>query len=284
MKTRSVIVKFLAVAAAVIAAGFVPASAGAQDVTMGVPSAFESSADFDYASAVPMPLPQLDAMPDDAALAAMFEEVGEPGATRGARGSGQLAPVRLFDSKPLDSSLIFEPQEFGTSQHPFTTSRVDTPGWPVSKEYPFRAAGKLYFTDPAAGNFVCSASLIKRGVIVTAAHCVAKYGGKRFYTNFRFVPALNGATAPYGTYTGAAWWVMTSYFNGTDVCAPGAAGVVCRNDVAVIRLNPVSTVYPGTRVGWFGYGWNNWGFNAASDSRRTMYSAYAPSRERSGRL
>jgi hypothetical protein len=51
---------------------------------------------------------------------------------------------------------------------------------------------------------------------------------------------------------------MTSYKNGTDSCS--VSGVVCANDVAVIVLNPQSGTYPGTSTGWYGYGWNGFGF------------------------
>ena len=56
--------------------------------------------------------------------------------------------------------------------------------------YPFRAAGKLFFKK-AAETRICSASLIKRGLVVTAAHCVANYGKNEHYLNFEFVPAYD---------------------------------------------------------------------------------------------
>jgi hypothetical protein len=111
-------------------------------------------------------------------------------------------------------------------------------------------------------HFICSASLIKRGIIVTAAHCVANYGRRQFYTNFEYHPARYDGFAPYGVWTVNGRWVMASYFNGTDVCAPGAPGVICRNDIAVLRVTPKTTnpTYPGTATGWYGYGWNGYGF------------------------
>lgn len=258
------LMKVFALAAAVLAAGALAAPADAQDV---ISSASEvqvaADAGIDFANAIPMPLPTRGEIAVQDALISQFEGYpGDAGFTGGARGSGQLAPVRLHERKALDSALLdgFESQEWGTTKHPFTTSRVDTPSYPVSRDYPYRMAGKLFFKDPATGgNFVCSASLIKRGVIVTAAHCIAKYG-VRFYSNWVFVPAYNNGSAPFGSYTGAQAWVMTSYRNGTDVCAPGAAGVVCKNDVGVIVLNTYSGSLPGSRVGWYGYGWNGWGF------------------------
>lgn len=127
----------------------------------------------------------------------------------------------------------------------------------------------MFYNKPGVGGtFGCSASLIKRGVVVTAAHCVAKFGARQFYTNFRFVPGYrNGATTLYGTWTGVAL-VMTSYFNGTDPCT--TAGVVCQNDVAVLRVTPQAGAYPGTATGWYGYGWNSYGFNASKMTHITQ--------------
>ena len=162
-----------------------------------------------------------------------------------------------------DASELFqegsgvEPQEYGTGGVPFTTSRVDTVANNVSKTYPFRAAGKLYFQNGATW-YVCSASLIKRGVIVTAAHCVAEFGKKRFYRNFQFVPAKYNALAPFGTWYAESAYVKTSYFDGTDPCA--VRGIVCANDVAVIRIAPKSGTFPGTATGWLGYAWGGYGF------------------------
>jgi V8-like Glu-specific endopeptidase len=237
-------------------------------VTMYSPPAQELQATSldDMASAQPMPLPTIDFLPSDG----MGDDIapqgqGTPGFSPGKRGTGKQSPaiVPVEDASENDGLLLDDlgvaPDEYGTANHPYTTARVNTKGNNLSKTYPYSAAGKLYFKD-GASSFVCSASLIKRGVIVTAAHCVARFGQNRFYTNFQFVPAKYNSLAPYGTWVSAGAWVMSSYFNGTDTCAPGASGVICRNDVAVIRLAPQSGAYPGTRTGWLGYGWDGFGF------------------------
>lgn len=218
-----------------------------------------------------MPLPTVDMPPVD-----MLEEIlrqpsldaqGAPSFSPGSRGTGVLSPVKLppeSDAAPDDGGVAS--QEYGTSNHPFTTARVDTaspaattPARPnhVSMTYPYRAAGKLYFRD-GTSSFVCSASLIKRGLVVTAAHCVASFGNRRFYTNFQYVPARYNTLAPYGIWNGEQAYVMTSYLNGTETCA--VRGVVCPNDVAVIRIAPQSAAFPGNATGWFGYGTNGYGF------------------------
>jgi V8-like Glu-specific endopeptidase len=130
--------------------------------------------------------------------------------------------------------------------------------------YPFSAAGQLLFNEPS-GTFVCSASLIKPGVIVTAAHCVANYGQGQFYSNWMYVPALDNGNAPYGVWTAQTAYVLIAYLNGTDNCAQ--FGVVCPDDVAVITQNTDgSGNYPGVYTGWFAYGWNGYGYNGSGQA------------------
>jgi V8-like Glu-specific endopeptidase len=99
---------------------------------------------------------------------------------------------------------------------------------------------------------------------VTAAHCVANYGQKQFYSGWTFVPAYNNGSAPYGSWTAASATVPTAYYDGTDNCAQ--YGVICPDDVAVITLNPQSGRYAGYYAGWFAYGWNGYGYNASSQA------------------
>jgi V8-like Glu-specific endopeptidase len=219
----------------------------------------------DFRNARPMPLPMVDTAPMAAVEA--VQRLGTPGFEAGARGTGET--TRATGSAAVEASLIaaaaaeaeadgeVETQEYGTQNHPFTTSRVDLSTNIPSKFYPYRASGKLYFKKGTT-TFVCSASLIKKGIIVTAAHCVANFGASQFYSGFQFIPALSGTLKPYGTWNVDTAWVKTSYFNGTDNCS--TAGVVCENDVAILVARPKAKVYPGTKTGWLGYGWNGYGF------------------------
>jgi V8-like Glu-specific endopeptidase len=100
--------------------------------------------------------------------------------------------------------------------------------------------------------------MIKRGIVVTAAHCVANYGQSQFYHNWHFYPGYRNGIAPYGNWTVYQAWVKTAYLNGTDNCAQ--YGVVCPDDVATLILNPQSGNYVGSQTGWYTYGWNGFGF------------------------
>lgn len=241
-------------------------------VSVGVETTQAQQAGFAYddATVKPMPLPMATTAPSASKTVAAI--TGTPGSSAGAKGSGVMSPVSLGAAawSTISPSAAITPQEYGTSNHVFTTSRVDlagaTPANAVSSLYPYRAAGKLYFkvgTTP----YVCSASLIKKGIIVTAAHCVSEFGGAlpRWHTNFQFVPAKYGNVAPYGVWNATSPRVMTAYYNGTDSCSQ--AGVVCRNDVAVLTVTPKAGVYPGASTGWFGYGWNGQGFTATTPKK-----------------
>ena len=98
---------------------------------------------------------------------------------------------------------------------PFTHSVV----WPTSNTgvFPFSTVGKLFFTIPGQGNFVCSASVIRRRVVATAGHCVANpsttAGGRFFHTNFLFVPGLTSGVGPFGNWTPSTVWVDNRWYH-----------------------------------------------------------------------
>jgi len=160
-------------------------------------------------------------------------------------------------------------QAYGTFGIPYTSKRVSHfgPGGTMnvgpnflSTTYPYRAIGKLTFTNYSGGASFCSASLIRRSVLVTAAHCVSRFGDARLYTNFRFTPgtyAPAGATAaqirPYGVWTMPILVRPASWRLGTDT----GSGAARNNDLAVFIVARSGASFIGDRVGWFGYGWNN---------------------------
>jgi V8-like Glu-specific endopeptidase len=258
--------------------------AGAVTVLTPAAAAVKS---IDYANAISLDVPralfqsgsQLDSLLEAQAAAGVSSASGVAGGSgtpagagnaagtgfsAGGAGSGQLSPVTLVAPKPSAGALASQgfivseaggvaPQDYGTSSHVYTEARTNALGDLTTRYYPYRATGKLWF-NIGSGTYVCSASLIKPGVIVTAAHCVANFGASQFYSNWQFAAAYDGGVAPYGIATAKQARVMTVYYNGTDSCAQ--RGVVCQNDVAVIVLN--SNV--GSSAGWYGYGWNGYSY------------------------
>ena len=179
---------------------------------------------------------------------------GEPGF---AGTGGGLNPVSVDTPDVSDEG---EPRDFGTNNHPFTTVRADLFSVNTNGTYPYRVAGILTFCVGCTNgnnNKYCTASTIKKGVIVAAAHCVANFGKSTFYSNWKFYPAYRNGVAPYGVFTTKNVFIKTAYFNGTDPCAQ--SGVICEDDVAVLVLN--SDI--GNTIGWLGY-WYGGGFTSNS--------------------
>jgi hypothetical protein len=263
---------------AMIALGVATSSFGQQVKNQGAVVRLDAPAQsmqantLDFANAKPMPVPTPSVRPpslSDSLLQASSVNMGAPGSSTGSAGSGQQAAVRLApasSAKP-GSQDLFQPEEFGTSQQPYNTARANAYGDNTQYYYPYRPTGKLFLNVPG-GTASCSASLIKPGVVVTAAHCVANFGKKQFYSNWVFAPAYNNGVAPYGAWNVASAIVLTSYYNGTDSCA--VSGVVCSDDVAVLILAPQNGTYAGSRTGWYTYGWNGWGFNSAKQTLITQ--------------
>lgn len=130
------------------------------------------------------------------------------------------------------------PETYGTGGHPFTTSQVSVEsGITPADSPPFNATGKLFMSFDGR-NFVCTASVIGKSLLVTAAHCVHNFGQKDpgFVDALRFEPARYKGEKPFGSWTATEVWIPRSYYDGTDVCSPQAPGVVCENDLALVVL------------------------------------------------
>ena len=256
---------------AVTAFGFVcagPAAAQVRNVggftVLSVPSTGGPQGNVDFVRAKTMKLPTSSA-PTDQTPFLVSSLISPPargtsGSTAGSQGTGVMNHMFLGVPEAADEDGS-SPLAFGTTNHPFSTARADLDSGGVTatnRTYPYRAAGKLFFKI-GVGSYICSAALIKRGIAVTAAHCVADYGKSQFYNSWQFIPGYRNGNAPFGTWTVNQVWVKTSYFNGTDGCFQ--FGVICPNDVAVLILNPSATgAYAGASTGWLGYGWGNFGF------------------------
>ncbi len=223
----------------------------------------------DYANAKPLPLPlpranippisQSEAIrkaPDPLML------FGSPKVLPGSVGSGKEDPIQLAPPKQIQQGDHVIPYEFGTAGLPYTTSRVNAIDHLTVKFSPFRAAGKLFFKN-GAESLTCSASLIKRGLVVTAAHCVVLYG-KYYYDHFEFVPAYDNGMAPYGRWSFVVVAVPQAYFDGKDGCAE--AGVICPDDVAILTVRSQGSAFPGDSTGWFAYGLNDYGFTSSGQA------------------
>ena len=258
-------------------AGFAQVVQNGAVVTYTVPKAANQlGAGVDFANSKPLPLPTTRMAPPmgvQAVIGAVGPEFifGMPGVSPGHAGDGILSPVQLLPPQNVPESqdtresedILVGPAEIGTLNQPYTTSQVNARGDQTSSFYPYSAAGKLFFIKEGS-TYNCSASLIKPGIVVTAGHCVADFGKRQYYSNWQFVPAYDNGSAPYGVWAVKSATVLASYYNGTDSCAQ--SGIVCQNDVAVLKLVAQSGRYPGASAGWFTYGWNGYGFNSGGQA------------------
>lgn len=189
--------------------------------------------------------------------------------SRGATGSGTKnlenlgIPAKLSNGA-LDGGELpgASPMNFGTANLAFSSARADLSPGPTNDQYPYRATGKLFFLNDG-GSFICSASLIKRGLVVTAAHCVSQFGKKKLFSDWEFIPGYRDGEAPYGRWNVAQAYVLRPYFEGGDSCAQ--KGVVCESDIAILALQPKqdangSNFFAGDNAGWYAYAWDKAGF------------------------
>lgn len=180
-------------------------------------------------------------------------------------------PGVMTENGPVEAMDTPE-RAFGSFGIPYTTTRVQDGAGPasgatnanrLSTTAPYRQVGKLTFTTPS-GNSYCSASVIRRGIIVTAAHCYQNFGSSTAFTNFQFRPGHYGTTGattaqiqPYGVWTPFRTSRAASWANGTD----RGCGSARENDLALLAVRKDSAgKFIGDRTGWFGYGWNNYSF------------------------
>ncbi len=268
-------VGLLMAAGAVTCAAALPAMAvpGAVAVKQLAPT---PGVTLDYANATPMPLPRTSVAPGSRVAAATMSSgatsaARKPGSSPGGQGDGVTAPVRLFsaDAKRAASESGVEPDWFGSSKHVFTTSRANIESMVPSKGYPFTAVGRLFFNIDGL-TYVCSASLIKPGVVVTAAHCVSRFGTNTYYTDFQYVPVYSEGRAPFGVWAPQAVIAPAGYLDGSTPCTPSAPGVVCQDDMAVIVLEPRGGKFAGKKTGWLGYAWDGKGFSTNNEALITQ--------------
>lgn len=179
-------------------------------------------------------------------------------------------PQEVRDTLGIGTGIV--PQGFGTANHPFTTKRATTKTGALTtiKQFPYSGSGKLWMQF-GADTYVCSASVIEKGVLVTAAHCVWDYGiGPA--DSVWFEPARHIGTTPYGVWTAVTWAVPGVYAGGTDVCT--VPGIVCENDLAVVVLNTngagqyIKEVVKG-EYNWDDDGYGYTGFKGAQSAQIT---------------
>lgn len=154
------------------------------------------------------------------------------------------------EGDPAGSSSVDEPTSVGTSGCHFSSSRLiprtsDT-------RYPYAAVGKLFFTQPGVGDFVCSGAVLRPRLVLTAGHCVHSGNGQQsgFFENFRFCPAYRGKPGKHGCWDWAYVTTTNTWFTSGNVF-PNAA------DYAIFEMQDRTIQGVSRKIGdltgYFGY-------------------------------
>jgi V8-like Glu-specific endopeptidase len=159
-----------------------------------------------------------------------------------------LFPVSAMSPELLPAGV--QPEDLGTQGTPFSSSRLVPTNARLT--YPYRASGKLFFQKPGGASFICSGTVLRPRLILTAGHCVHKGSGGSggFYKSFLFVPAYHNGQAPYQAWN---WrWVVT-----TGSWASSNGNVPNKADFAIIEVEDrkFGSQFKriGQVVGWYGY-------------------------------
>lgn len=161
--------------------------------------------------------------------------------------------TRLYQPTPAAGDAgpeaALETRDQGGGKAPFSSSQLV----PLDADlaYPYRTVGKLFFEIPGFGPVYCSAAVIARRLIVTAAQCIhsgTPFPG--FFTNLVFVPAYFEGFAPFGVWPATSATLPTSWVN-------GGGGLPHPHDFAVVELDEIlfdgSFERIGDLVGWLGW-------------------------------
>ena len=219
-----------------------------------------------FASAKPLPLPEAKIAPASSGKDARASRpVGKPASSDAQAPSQEPVPAveRLYEPRQgaadNPQANAIEPQDRGTLNAYFTSTRVSPlftetapPYHSADRSYPYRAVGKLFFSIGDA-NYVCSASIIQRRIVVTAGHCV--HPGERngaYFSNFLFVPAYRSGVAPFLRWAPRLVRTTPSWINGGGA-VPNAADYAMMV-MADQPIRPGTTpVRIGNYLGWLGW-------------------------------
>jgi len=161
-----------------------------------------------------------------------------------------MADMLFSEARPPVVDEGSQPEAAGTAGAFFSSSRLVPTSARV--HYPYRVHGKLFFQKPGGGNFICSGTVIKPRLILTAGHCVHRGSGGSggFYNRFLFVPAYHNGQAPYQAWNWS-WAITTGSWSTSNGNVPNRA------DFAIIEVsdrrfgNQLRKI--GQVTGWAGY-------------------------------
>ena len=174
-------------------------------------------------------------------------------------------------SVKADYSVI--PFNYGkNSLVPHTTSTVKSTSRPknstakhsITSSKPYIAVGKIFSVINNIRS-ECTATLIGKAVVVTAAECIAEWGGDNA-VQVLFTPAAtksSGENGPLGMWVAKKLYIPACFTAGN--CSYSEAGGIKDNNIALFTLRKQSGRTPSDMGGtYLNYGWNDPGFSLYS--------------------
>ncbi|HEV8310521.1 MAG TPA: hypothetical protein VGW35_22905 [Methylomirabilota bacterium] len=200
-----------------------------------------------YASAKPFPLPSPTGPVTQAAQAVPAEPSHwAPGQPPTAKVAPDYRNILFVPRAAEAEGDGVEPGAFGTSGARFTSARlVPAAGSFAETKYPNRVNGKLFFTQPGVGNFVCSGTVGRFRIVFSAGHCVSD-GRGHFFTNWTFAPAFRSGSSPFGVF-GAVFVTVDNRWHF------GGGGVPNAGDFSWLEMGDKAAGRIGSIVGFSGF-------------------------------
>lgn len=200
------------------------------------------------AAARPMPAP---AVRSGGAIGGVSQE-GPDGPPVGIAGSGSRAEAGSAFSISGAQPLAYA--------YPFPFTRYDVEG-PLQKMAPYKAIGKMYFSQ-SGNDFVCSGASVKatRNIVFTAGHCISN-GAGTFSTNVLFSPARRPGAHPHGRFPGLGMTTTTIWHFDGDLTGDFGAFEVATNNAGQTlksRVGALGFAYNQSRI----QHWNAFGYPA----------------------
>jgi V8-like Glu-specific endopeptidase len=128
-------------------------------------------------------------------------------------------PARMRDARPIDNRLEDPAAARRTPAAAAQDSRR-TAQPADSSTYPGRTHGKVFFTIPGFGDFLCSGTVVRSGgrnLVLTAGHCVYDDISRQFATNWMFAPGFRDGRKPFGEWVARHLATTAQWRSGGDL-------------------------------------------------------------------
>ena len=145
------------------------------------------------------------------------EQAGEPFSVPPAKPAGNLPHKKSsqLPTEEMETQSLPEPFK-GTYPFVYTSYRLFPNHPQMYRRYPMQVIGKVFFTIPGEGDYVCSGSVVNTSSdssVWTAGHCVYS-PGIGWHTNFVFAPSRFEGTNTYSLWSALSLVTLTGWTNG----------------------------------------------------------------------